>query len=253
MDREAFRTVLFRHREALLVLLAVPVVVSALRGGGIERASALLGASVAAAGVLLRLHAVRRIGRGARVFRLHASAGIVDSGPYRWSRNPLYLAASLILCGLALVAGAGVWAWALVPATWIAYTPVVIAEERALAAQVGDAYRRYAECVPRWIGIARHQADEATHAPVAWRAVFRREKGLVPWILVAVLGILAVRSEWVPLPELARRVEVALRTDLAVLVAGAAILAVAVNAGKVEHHQRRQRARDLARGGQAAS
>jgi protein-S-isoprenylcysteine O-methyltransferase Ste14 len=251
MERREIDAVLFEHRESLLVLLAVPVIISALRGGAVDHPDALLGIAVAGAGVLLRLLAIRHIGRGARVFRPHASSGIVRTGPYRWTRNPLYVAASLMLCGLALVAGVGVWAWALVPATWLAYTPVVIVEERALAAQCGEAYVCYARQVPRWIGL-RH-APQTSGARLDWPAVFHREKKLVPWMGVAMVAILAVRGEWMPLPALARRIEAVLAVDLALIAAGGALIAITVNAAKVEHHQRRQRARDLARASQAAA
>jgi protein-S-isoprenylcysteine O-methyltransferase Ste14 len=248
MDREAFRTLLFRHREAVLVLLSVPVIVAALRGGGIAPTSALLGAGVAATGVLLRLYAAREIGRGARVFHAHARGGMVSSGPYRWTRNPLYLAAGLMLCGLGSIAGAGWKAVALLPATLLAYTPVVLIEERALTALFGDAYQRYLIQVPRWIGFRRPYGGEPESTSVGWREVLDREKGLVPGVLFAILGIAATRSEWLPFAQLARWAQRATGLDLEVLVASAAVIAVFVNAAKVELHQRRRyRARRAAR------
>lgn len=247
MDREAFRTVLFRHREALLVILSVPVIVAALRGGGIAPTNAPLGAGIAAAGVLLRLCAVRQIGRGARVFHAHARAGMVSSGPYRWTRNPLYLAAALMLSGFGLIADAGWTALALLPATLLAYTPVVLIEERSLIALFGDAYRRYLAEVPRWIGFTRGYRGGSGDALVDWREVFRREQRLVPGTLAAIIAIAATRSEWLPLAQLARRIQLATGLDLVVLVASAAAIAVFANAIKVEfHQQRRQRARQAA-------
>src|SRR5262245_18670345 len=124
MDSDALRTLVFRHREAVLVAMSVPIAIAALRGGGIDAPEALLGSGIDAGAVALRLCAVRHIGRGARVFHAHASGGMVASGPYRWCRNPLYLAAAGLLCGFALIAGAGWAALALVPATLVAYTPV---------------------------------------------------------------------------------------------------------------------------------
>jgi protein-S-isoprenylcysteine O-methyltransferase Ste14 len=236
MGRERLLALVFRHREALLVLLSVPVIASALRGGGTPRTSALLGVGIAASGVLLRLCAVRRIGRGARVFYPHARAGLVVDGPYRWTRNPLYLAAALMLCGLGLIADAGWTAVALLPATLLAYTPVVFTEERALHALFGDAYTRYRAHVPRWIGLAR-----ASGALIGWREVFHREKRLVPGMLAAILAIVASRSEWVPLTALARRAELAVGADMMVLVGAATVVAIAINAIKVELHQRRRR------------
>ncbi len=254
MDREALRTLLFRHREAVLVLLSVPVIVAALRGGGIAPTSALLGTGVAATGVLLRLSAVRQIGRGARVFHAHARAGMVSSGPYRWTRNPLYLAAALMLCGFGLIAGAGWTAVALLPATILAYTPIVIIEEHSLLGLFGDAYRRYLAEVPRWIGLTGgHRGDrgESDGALVDWREVLHREKRLVPGSLAAGLGIAAFRNEWLPMAELARRAERAAGIDLTVLVGAVMIVAIAINGIKVERHQERRRAARSAARGQA--
>src|SRR5262245_3349447 len=172
LDRETIGALLFRHREGLLVLLTAPVIVAALHGGGGSWSSALLGSGIAAAGVLLRLSAIRRIGRGARVFRPHARAGLVQSGPYRWTRNPLYLAAALMMCGFALIAGAGWYATALVPMTLLAYTPIVRVEERSLLALLGDDYRRYLDTVPRWVGVPRARHAECG-ALVDWSEVFR--------------------------------------------------------------------------------
>lgn len=76
---------------------------------------------------------------------------LVTSGPYRFRRNPIYLADVLILLGLAeltkniwLVGGALIFALLV---TWLAIVP----EERHLEAKFGDAYRAYKERTRRWI------------------------------------------------------------------------------------------------------
>ena len=151
MDRQTLFGIVFRHRGVLLITLSIPIAIAALRGGGLDPELALAGAAIAASGVCLRLLAVRQIGKSARVRRAGARQGIVWSGPYRWTRNPLYLAAALMLCGLALVAGDPKLAAILVPLTVLAYTPVVLVEESALRALPGDDYQRYFAAVPRWI------------------------------------------------------------------------------------------------------
>jgi len=243
VNRDALLAILFRHRGGVLLLLAAPVVASALRGSEIGRASALGGTVLAASGVWLRLCAAHHIGRGARTRRPHASAGIIAAGPYRWSRNPLYLAAGLMLCGLGLLAGAGWLAVALLPATLLAYTPVVLAEERALTALAGDSYRSYVASVPRWIGFSRRYVEEKEAALIRWREVFRREKWLVPGCTAAVLAIAVLHTERARALEIeiADRLGLALHLDIAVLTALAACLAIAANAINVEVHRRRRR------------
>ena len=148
--------------------------------------------------MLLRLCAVRRIGRGARVFRAARERRADRVGALPLERNPLYLAAALMLCGLGLIAGAGWTAVALLPATLLAYTPVVLAEERALAELFGDDYARYLAQRAALDRVPRRPRDAGWRARVGWREVFRREKRLVPGMLAAILAIVALRSEWIP-------------------------------------------------------
>lgn len=244
MDRQTLFAVVFRHRGLLLIALSTPIAVTALRGGGLVTELAVLGSAIAASGVWLRLLAMRQIGRSARVSRAGARQGIVWSGPYRWTRNPLYLAAMLMLCGLALVAGNAALAALLVPLTLLAYTPIVLVEEKTLLALPGDDYRRYFASVPRWIGFPRESRDAESDAPRAdWREVFRRERGLVPWTLAALIGIAAIRAEWLPLASLARRLEQTLRLDLALIVIAVMVVAIAGSVVNVEVRAQRGHAR----------
>ncbi|WP_230598989.1 methyltransferase family protein [Xanthomonas albilineans] len=73
---------------------------------------------------------------------------LVQSGLYRWSRNPMYLGHALILLGLALCLR-NVLALLAVPAyvTYFQIRP----EERALQAHFGDAYTHYCRHVRRWL------------------------------------------------------------------------------------------------------
>src|SRR5688500_11000121 len=76
---------------------------------------------------------------------------LVTSGPYRLSRNPMYIGVSLVLAG-----------WAVAFRSWplVVYAAVVIvafhlrvvyAEERWLAGTHGNAWRPYAAGTPRWM------------------------------------------------------------------------------------------------------
>jgi protein-S-isoprenylcysteine O-methyltransferase Ste14 len=241
---DAFSQLLFRHRSTVILVLAAPVAISAFSGGGLDAWELVAGVAVAGAGVALRLASVRCIGKGARVHRPHASAGLVDDGPYAWSRNPLYVAAALMLAGLGLVAGLGGWVLLLLPAALLAYTPIVRIEERALTALIGEPYRRYAQRVPRWLGWPGRPGDAGDR--VSWAEVLRREKQLVPGTLAAALGVAAVRAEWLPFADWAARLGA--WTHLG--VAGLVLLAIAVGGVgqgiKMERHQRRRAAQKAA-------
>jgi len=234
---------MFRHRSALLAALSAPVVVAALHGGGLGSAAAAIGAGLVGAGALLRLVAMRQIGRGARVHRVGVRRGLCTSGPYRWSRNPLYLAAALILCGLGALAGAGWSAAWLVPVTLVVYWPVVRIEENAMAEELGEAYRRYTASTARWIGWPAPRSAEGFE-PVSWREVLRREKRLLPGCLAAGLATAGIGSGVVPLGSLVREWTAAIGGSTPIVVALFAV-AVAGNALHVELHQRRRRVRRL--------
>ena len=79
------------------------------------------------------------------------STALVTSGPYRLSRNPMYVGMAFLYLGLALALGL-VWALALLPLVLVAVDRLVIVREEAyLERRFGDAYRRYRAEVRRWL------------------------------------------------------------------------------------------------------
>lgn len=79
------------------------------------------------------------------------TTAIVTRGPYRVSRNPIYIALTLVYAGFAL-ALQFTTALLLLPVALVILTRGVIArEERYLAAKFGDAYRDYCSRVRRWL------------------------------------------------------------------------------------------------------
>jgi protein-S-isoprenylcysteine O-methyltransferase Ste14 len=75
---------------------------------------------------------------------------LVIGGLYRYSRNPMYVAVTLVLLGWALC----FWMWGLlVYAIVVAiafHLRVVLGEEPWLAKTHGDQWKRYSSRVPRW-------------------------------------------------------------------------------------------------------
>jgi protein-S-isoprenylcysteine O-methyltransferase Ste14 len=76
---------------------------------------------------------------------------LVASGPFRFTRNPMYLGIVVIGVGAALTAGT--WLMWLVPFVVFALDQFVIIpfEERSMERAYGDAYRAYKSHVRRWI------------------------------------------------------------------------------------------------------
>lgn len=79
------------------------------------------------------------------------TTALVTDGPYRWSRNPMYLGMAGLYVGLAMLLGLG-WAVVLFPAVLATMHYGVIArEERYLERLFGAAYGDYRARVRRWI------------------------------------------------------------------------------------------------------
>ena len=76
---------------------------------------------------------------------------LVTTGPFSVSRNPIYLANSLLLIGIGLVGGLA-WFLLLTFAASYAVSKLAIErEEKLLAAKFGKRYRDYEKKVRRWI------------------------------------------------------------------------------------------------------
>lgn len=75
---------------------------------------------------------------------------IVEEGPYRWVRNPMYLGHLIFFTGLALALQSWIAAAVLVfHVVW--FDRRVREDERHLAELFGDEYRSYCRRVKRWI------------------------------------------------------------------------------------------------------
>ena len=76
---------------------------------------------------------------------------LVASGPFRFTRNPMYLGIVVIAIGAALTAGT--WLMWLVPVVIFVLDNFVIIpfEERSMELARGDAYRAYKTRVRRWL------------------------------------------------------------------------------------------------------
>jgi protein-S-isoprenylcysteine O-methyltransferase Ste14 len=90
---------------------------------------------------------------------------LLTDGPYRWSRNPMYVAGMAIWTGMAVFYGSipilivGVLFWSAVVLLAVPY------EERHLRARLGEAYDRYSRSVPRWLG-SREKIEEMDDAGI---------------------------------------------------------------------------------------
>jgi protein-S-isoprenylcysteine O-methyltransferase Ste14 len=107
---------------------------------------------VFAAVVALYVSAFRTLAAGkTTVSPIHGSEHLVTGGAFAISRNPIYLANTLLLIGGGMVSGNP---WFLVFAIVCAFATQKLAierEEKHLEARFGKRYRDYAKRVRRWI------------------------------------------------------------------------------------------------------
>lgn len=97
------------------------------------------------------LSAFRRAGTTINPVRIDQAASLVTSGVYRVTRNPMYVALTLLLAAWATwLGGAWVWAGPVLLALWLDRFQIR-PEERAMAARFGDEYQRYRKQVRRWL------------------------------------------------------------------------------------------------------
>ena len=111
-----------------------------------------LGAMVFVLALALFAWAIVTITRaGSNVPTNRPTTTIVESGPYRFTRNPIYLGMFLGLIGLA-IAFDNLWLlMMLVPFALIIRYGVVAREEAYLERKFGDVYRGYRSRVWRWL------------------------------------------------------------------------------------------------------
>ena len=98
-------------------------------------------------GMWARLHLKRR---GTAVDPRQPTTALVTDGPYRYSRNPLYLRVTLLYLSFSFFVN-DVWLLAVLPLVLIVlHFGVISREERYLEAKFGDEYRTYKARVRRW-------------------------------------------------------------------------------------------------------
>jgi protein-S-isoprenylcysteine O-methyltransferase Ste14 len=142
---------LFLGAMALGCLLSMVIPI----GPGLGRPNTLalmVGLTFVLIGVALAVVSVRSFHvAGTSVVPGEPSTALVMSGPYVFTRNPIYVGFVLAYFGLAIML-TSLWVLLLlIPVLVILQRGVVEREEAYLERQFGEAYRRYKARVPRWL------------------------------------------------------------------------------------------------------
>ena len=131
---------------ALQWLMPLPFMPAAAAAGRVG------GGAVFAMAIALVAWAIATLTRaGSNVPTSMPTTTIVDAGPYRFTRNPIYLGMIVGLIGFA-IAFDSLWLLvALMPFALVIRYGVVAREEAYLERKFGDVYRRYRSRVRRWL------------------------------------------------------------------------------------------------------
>lgn len=79
------------------------------------------------------------------------TTALAFGGPYRFTRNPMYLGLALLTLGIAAIVNT-LWPLLALPfVLWIVRRSVIDREERYLEAKFGEAYLEYKGRVRRWV------------------------------------------------------------------------------------------------------
>lgn len=120
-------------------------------GWGFRPLGFLTGAIIAATGIWLMARAMSEFKKfNTPVETNRSAATIVMSGPYEWSRNPIYIAGLLIFLGVGFALG-NVWLLSFFVILFIVFNVFVIdREEEYLLEKFGEDYHEYKKLVRRW-------------------------------------------------------------------------------------------------------
>lgn len=119
---------------------------------GLDRTSLVIGLLVIAVSVVIAVWARRQFVKGGTSLRVEVpSEAILTTGPFRFSRNPLYVSLALLQIGIGIAAD---MAWIIVlviPVLAVIRYGVIAREERYLERKFGEEYLRYKNSVRRWV------------------------------------------------------------------------------------------------------
>ncbi|MBN8241598.1 isoprenylcysteine carboxylmethyltransferase family protein [Nitratireductor aquimarinus] len=101
--------------------------------------------------VFIDLQAMRTLHRaGTTILPTRGADTLVTSGPFSFSRNPIYLGNSMLTAGIGLVAGNAWFFASLIVACFLTQKLAIEPEEKHLGLRFGKKYRDYQKRVRRW-------------------------------------------------------------------------------------------------------
>lgn len=149
-----------------------------------SRESLLLGAAICVPGLALRALASGHVQK---------NTCLTITGPYAFTRNPLYLGSLVLAAGFAVAARSWWVAVAIVALFTAVYLPVVLAEERFLRERFPE-FAEYERRVPRFV--PRWTPAEGRHGRFSRQLYWKHREYNAVLGAVAMMGALALKMMW---------------------------------------------------------
>lgn len=130
-------------------VVAFVVPLSLARSGTSPSFSGMMLVAIGARLLALCVHAFFTQGRGT-LAPWDPPQHLVTSGPYRWSRNPMYIAVLLIVTGWAVAFASPMLRWYALLLLIAFNVRIRVSEEPWAAATFGEAWFDYRARTPRW-------------------------------------------------------------------------------------------------------
>ncbi len=147
-----------------------------------------VGAAIAIAGLLIR---------GGAAGTIHKNTRLTTTGPYAFTRNPLYLGSFVIGVGVGIATGR-LWLFAgfIVFFAWL-YRRTIRQEAEHLEGIYGDEFRSYAAGVPAfWPRLTPHRGAGQERAAFSLDRYLQHREWEAALGVVAGLGFLAAKLLW---------------------------------------------------------
>ncbi len=194
---------LFRWRSFVLLVFLPLIVLAVMRAEPIERTLGefwgdlyeLACIAVVLAGVALRALTVGFVPTRTSGRNTHGQVAesLNTSGMYSLTRNPLYLANSVMCMGVILFTQDLLLSLAFAFFLTIYYERIILAEEGFLLERFGEPYRAWAAEVP--VFLPRLHGWRQPALPFSWRGVIRRE--YTTWLAAVIaLGAIDLAAGW---------------------------------------------------------
>ncbi len=136
--------------------------------------------------------------RGWSAGTIHKDEELTTSGPYAFTRNPLYLGSFFIGLGVSIAGGHWIW-----PAVFLlfyatVYTRTMAGEARHLAELFPERYDEYAAEVPGFLPRLRpYRASTGGPGGFRWSQYRRNREWEASLGALAAFGLLAIKAFWI--------------------------------------------------------